>query len=97
VPAVVARDLSPLDGIALDESGSVGVSEILRSEISVFSADGSQRIVIATPDTAPLVNPNCVAYGAGTICAANLGWNVTPEPRSIACVSGYRRPVPAKP
>jgi len=97
VPAVVARDLSPLDGIALDESGNVYVSEILRSEISVFSADGSQRIVIATPDTAPLVNPTSLVYRDGTICAANLGWNVTPEPRSIACVSGYRRPVPAKP
>jgi sugar lactone lactonase YvrE len=93
--AVVARDLSPLDGIALDELGNIYVSEILRSEISVFSPDGAQRIVIATADTAPLVNPTSLVYRNGVICAANLGWNVKPEPRSVACVSGFRRPVKA--
>jgi len=95
LPSLIARDLAPLDGVALDEAGNIYVSEILRSEISVFSPDGSQRIVIATPDTAPLVNPTSLVYRDGVICAANLGWNVTPEPRSIACISGFRRPVKA--
>jgi hypothetical protein len=93
-PTVIARDLSPLDGIELDELGNIYVSEILRSEISVFSADGAQRIVIATADTAPLVNPTSLVYRHGVLCTTNLGWNVTPEPRSIACVSGFRRPTP---
>jgi sugar lactone lactonase YvrE len=92
IPSVVARDLSPLDGITLDEVGNIYVSEILRSEISVFSPDGTERIVIATADTAPLVNPTSLIYRDGTLCAANLGWNVTPEPRSVACISGFRRP-----
>jgi hypothetical protein len=26
------------------------------------------------------------------ICTANLGWNIKPEPRTIACISGFRRP-----
>jgi sugar lactone lactonase YvrE len=92
MPTVIARDLSPLDGVALDEAGNIYVSEILRSEISVFSPDGTERIVIGTPGTAPLVNPTSLVYRHGVICAANLGWNVTPEPRSIACLSGFRRP-----
>jgi sugar lactone lactonase YvrE len=93
-PALIARDLSPLDGIELDELGNIYVSEILRSEISVFSPDGAQRIVIATRATAPLVNPTSLVYRNGVLCTANLGWNVTPAPRSIACVSGFRRPTP---
>jgi sugar lactone lactonase YvrE len=92
VPTLIAHNLGPLDGVALDDLGNIYVSEILRSEISVFSADGSQRIVIATADTAPLVNPTSLVYRDGVICAANLGWNVTPEPRTIACISGFRRP-----
>ena len=93
-PVVVARDLSPLDGIELDELGNIYVSEILRNEISVFSPDGSQRIVIATAATAPLVNPTSLVYRRGMLCAANMGWDVTPEPRTVTCVSGYRRPAP---
>ena len=91
---VVARDLSPLDGIELDERGNIYVSEILRNEISVFSPDGSQRIVIATAATAPLVNPTSLIYRRGMLCVANMGWNVTPEPRTITCVTGFRRPTP---
>lgn len=95
-PSVLARDLSPLDGVALDELGNIYVSEILRSEISVFSPDGAQRIVIATADTAPLVNNTSLVYRNGAVCAANLGWNVTPEPRSVVCISGFRRPATVK-
>lgn len=91
-PTVIARDLSPLDGVELDERGNIYVSEILRSEISVFSPDGSKRIVIATPDTAPLVNPTSLVYRNGVLCATNLGWDSKPEPRSVACLSGFKRP-----
>jgi sugar lactone lactonase YvrE len=92
-PAVaVASDLSPLDGIELDDVGNIYVSETYRSEISAFAADGSQRIVIATKETAPLVNPTSLVYRNGVLCTANLGWSVTPPPRSIVCISGFRRP-----
>jgi sugar lactone lactonase YvrE len=90
--AIVARDLSPLDGIALDDAGNIYVSEILRSEISVFSPDGGERIVIATAATAPLVNPTSLIYRHGILCAANMGWNTHPEPRTVVCVSGFRTP-----
>jgi sugar lactone lactonase YvrE len=92
--SIVARDLSPLDGIELDEAGNIYVSEILRSEISVFSPDGTQRLVIATAATAPLVNPTSLVYRNGVLCAANMGWNAHPEPRTVTCVSGYRTPTP---
>jgi sugar lactone lactonase YvrE len=91
-PVEVARDLSPLDGIELDELGNIYVSEILRNEISVYSPDGRQRIVIATADTAPLVGPTSLVYRRGMLCVANMGWDVTPEPRTVTCVSGFRRP-----
>ncbi len=93
--SIVARDLSPLDGIELDDAGNIYVSEILRSEISVFSPDGAQRLVIATAATAPLVNPTSLVYRHGMLCAANMGWNTHPEPRTVTCVSGFRTPVPA--
>ena len=93
-PTLLVHNLGPLDGVALDEAGNIYVSEILASEILVFSPDGAQRSVVATADTAPLVNPTSLAYRNGVLCTANLGWNVTPEPRSIACISGFRRPTP---
>jgi len=89
---VVADGLSPLDGVALDERGNIYISEILRSELSVFSPDGQTRITIATAETAPLVNPTSLAYHAGVLCTANLGWHQKIEPRSVVCLSGFRRP-----
>jgi hypothetical protein len=80
------------DDIALDERGNIYVSEILRSDISVFSPDGSERIVVASRYTARLVNPTSLVCHAGVLCTANLGWNVKPAPRSVACISGFRRP-----
>lgn len=91
-PAVIAENLSPLDGVALDERGNIYVSEILRSEISVFSPDGQKRLTLATADTAPLVNPTSLVFHKGVLCAANLGWHAAVEPRSVACVEGFRRP-----
>ena len=54
-----------LDGIEKDERGNIYVSEPYRNEISVFSPDGTQRIVIATADTAPIVNPTSLIYRKG--------------------------------
>jgi sugar lactone lactonase YvrE len=91
---LVARDLTMLDGVELDERGNIYVSEPYRNEISVFSPDGSQRIVIATAETAPLDGPTSLSYRNGTLCVANSGMTPsdTHEPRSVACVSGFRRP-----
>lgn len=91
-PQVIAEGLSPLDGIALDGRGNVYVSEILRSDISVFSPDGRERILIATDGTAPLLNPTSLTYYAGVLCTANLGWNRAPPPRTVVCIRGFRRP-----
>jgi sugar lactone lactonase YvrE len=93
-PEWVARDLTVLDGVELDELGNIYVSEIYRDEISVFSPDGSKRIVIATGETAPIENPTSLVYRNGTLCVANLGegLTVTRQPRSVTCISGFKRP-----
>jgi sugar lactone lactonase YvrE len=89
---IIARDLTPLDGVELDEYGNIFVSEIVRSEVSIFSPDGAQRIVIATHDTAPITNAASLIYRNGVLCMANMGYAAKLEPRSVACVSGFRRP-----
>ncbi len=91
---VVARDLTVLDGVELDEVGNIYVSELLRSEISVFSPDGRERLVIASKDTAPINGPTSLVYRAGQLCVANMGWEVHPEPRTVTCIAGFRRPRP---
>ncbi|HZT04786.1 MAG TPA: SMP-30/gluconolactonase/LRE family protein [Steroidobacteraceae bacterium] len=91
-PRVIAEGLSALDGITLDERGNIYVSEILRSDISAFSPDGQQRVLVATAATAPLVNPTSLVYRSGVLCAANLGWHHVPEPHSVTCMSGFHRP-----
>jgi sugar lactone lactonase YvrE len=92
--SLVARDLTMLDGVELDERGNIYVSEPYRDEISVFSPDGSQRIVVATADTAPIVNPTSLVFRAGVLCVANSGMGPTAisEPRTVTCLSGFRRP-----
>jgi len=91
-PVVVAGYMSPLDGIALDENGNIFVSEILRNEIWLYSPDGARRVLVASSDTAPLVNPTSLVYRDGVLCTANLGWHVEPPPQTIVCISGFRRP-----
>jgi sugar lactone lactonase YvrE len=92
--SLVVGNLEVLDGVDLDDAGNIYVSEVYREEISVFSPDGSRRIVIATPDTAPISNPTSLIYRNGVLCVANMGLGLTQkrEPRSIACLSGFRRP-----
>ena len=91
-PAIVARDLTALDGVELDEFGNIYVSEVTRNEISVFSPDGKNRVVIATAQTAPIINPTSLVYRSGTLCTANMAFAAKIEPRSIVCISGFRRP-----
>ena len=90
----IVPNLTVLDGVDLDERGNIYVSEIYRDEISVFSPDGSKRIVIATGDTAPIENPTSLVYHNGTLCVANLGegMKIVRQPRSVACISGFKRP-----
>jgi sugar lactone lactonase YvrE len=92
--SLISRDLTMLDGIEKDERGNIYVSEPYRNEISVFSADGTQRIVIATADTAPIVNPTSLVYRKGILCVANSGMGPTAitEPRTVTCLSGFKRP-----
>ena len=92
VPVIVARDMSPLDGVALDESGNIFVSEVLRNEIWLYSPDGGSRVLVASADTAPLVNPTSLVYRDGVLCTANLGWHVVPDPRTVVCISGFLSP-----
>lgn len=94
-PAVlVDRDLGLLDGVALDERGNIYVSEPFRNEIVVFSPDGRDRIVIATADTAPIDGPTSLVYHDGVLCVANSGMqrDKLSDPRSVTCLSGFRRP-----
>jgi sugar lactone lactonase YvrE len=91
-PVIIARDMSPLDGVALDESGNIFVSEVLRNEIWLYSPDGESRVLVASADTAPLVNPTSLVYRDGVLCTANLGWHIVPDPRTIVCISGFHRP-----
>jgi len=91
---LLARDLTMLDGVELDDRGNIYVSEPYRNEISVFSPDGSQRIVVASADTAPIDGPTSLVFRNGTLCTANSGMTPTTlhEPRSVTCISGFRRP-----
>jgi hypothetical protein len=64
----------------------------------VFSPDGTQRIVVASADTAPIDGPTSLIYHNGTLCTSNSGMTPTTvhEPRSVTCISGFRRPAVAK-
>jgi len=92
--SLISRDLTMLDGIEKDEWGNIYVSEPYRNEISVFSPDGTQRIVIATADTAPIVGPTSLVYHQGILCVANSGMGPTAitEARTVTCLSGFKRP-----
>ena len=94
-PVVLARGFSPFDGVELDEKGNIYVSEILRSEISVLSPDGSQRILIANKMNAPLDNNTSLVLKGDVLCTANLGFaHAKPEQadRTVVCMKGF--PIP---
>jgi sugar lactone lactonase YvrE len=90
---VVAKYLSPLDGIELDDAGTIYVTEPSDNQIVALSPDGKRRTVIATADTAPLGSPTSLVYRRGVLCATNFGSYTTgPKPRNVMCMSGFRRP-----
>lgn len=92
--SLLARDLTMLDGVEIDDHGNIFVSEPYRNEISVFSPDGRERIVIATAETAPINGPTSLAFRDGVLCVANSGMGPTAisDPRTVTCLSGFRRP-----
>jgi len=61
----------------------------------VLSPDGSQRILIATKQNAPLDNNTSLVMKGDVLCTANLGFtHATPEEadRTVVCMKGF--PVP---
>jgi sugar lactone lactonase YvrE len=94
-PVPLARGFSPLDGVEVDAKGNIYVSEILLNQIWVLSPDGSQRILIATKQNAPLDNNTSLVLRGDVLCASNLGFtHERPEEaeRTVVCMKGF--PVP---
>jgi sugar lactone lactonase YvrE len=86
---------SLLDGVVLDAKGNIYVSEMLRNEIWVLSPDGSQRIVIANPNNAPLDNNASLLLRGDVLCTANFGFvheKAEEANRTVVCMKGF--PVP---
>ncbi len=73
-PVIISRGHSPLDGIELDEFGNIYLSEPFRNEIICLSSDGSQRIIIANRENAPLDNNTSLVLRKGILYTANLGF-----------------------
>ena len=61
-PVALPYGFSAFDGIELDAKGNIYVSELLLNQIWVLSPDGSQRILIATKQNAPLDNNTSLVY-----------------------------------
>ena len=86
---------SAFDGIELDAKGNIYVSEILLNQIWVLSPDGSQRILIATKQNAPLDNNTSLVWKGDVLCTANLGFtHAKPEEadRTVVCMKGFPLP-----
>jgi sugar lactone lactonase YvrE len=94
-PEPLPSGYSFLDGVALDARGNIYISEILQSDIWVLSADGSQRILIASKRNAPLDNNTSLIVKGDVLCTANLGFShakAADADRTVVCMSGF--PVP---
>jgi len=94
-PVALPFGFSAFDGIELDAKGNIYVSEILLNQIWVLSADGSQRILIATKQNAPLDNNTSLVLRGSVLCTANLGFiHERPEEadKTVVCMEGF--PVP---
>jgi len=91
-PVIVARDFAALDGIEIDDSGNIFVSEPTYARIWMLSPDGKQRIAVATAETAPLISPTSLVYRSGMLCTTNFGLTERPKPRNVTCISGLRVP-----
>jgi sugar lactone lactonase YvrE len=94
-PLPLPYGFSAFDGIELDGKGNIYVSEILLNQIWVLSPDGSQRILIATKQNAPLDNNTSLALKGDVLCTANLGFtHAKPEEadRTVVCMKGFPLP-----
>ncbi len=89
---VVAKDLAPIDGLELDESGRIYVSEPSYNRIYAISGDGKQRTLIATAETAPLQHPTSLVLHEGVLCTSNFISETDPRPGTVVCISGFRIP-----
>jgi len=84
---------SAFDGIELDGKGNIYVSEILLNQIWVLSPDGSQRILIANKENAPLDNNTSLVLKGALYSKPWLGPREPDEAdRTVACMNGF--PVP---
>lgn len=94
-PVPLPTGFSPFDGIELDSRGNIYVSEILLNQIWVLSPDGSQRILIATRQNAPLDNNTSLVWRGNVLCTTNLGFShARPEEadRTVVCMKGFAVP-----
>jgi sugar lactone lactonase YvrE len=94
-PVALPYGFSAFDGIELDSKGNIYVSEILLNQIWVLSPDGSQRILIATKENAPLDNNTSLVLKGDMLCTANLGFlHAKPEEadRTVVCMKGFALP-----
>jgi len=94
-PVPLPSGFSAFDGIELDAKGNIYVSEILLNQIWVLSPDGSQRILIATRQNAPLDNNTSLVLRGDVLCTANLGFahaKFDEADRTIVCMKGFAVP-----
>lgn len=94
-PVPLPYGFSALDGIELDAKGNIYVSEILLNQIWVLSPDGSQRVLIATKQNAPLDNNTSLVWKGDVLCTANLGFthaNREQADRTVVCMKGFPLP-----
>ena len=94
-PVVVSSGYSLFDGIEVDGKGNLYVSEISLNQIWVLSADGSQRILIATKMNAPLDNNTSLILKGDVLCTANLGFahaRLEEADRTVVCMKGFPLP-----
>lgn len=94
-PVILPTGFSAFDGITLDGRGNLYVSEILLNQIWVLSPDGSQRVLIANKQTAPLDGNTSLVLRGNVLCTANLGFS-HPRPeaaaRTVVCMTGFATP-----
>jgi hypothetical protein len=94
-PVALPSGFSAFDGIELDAKGNIYVSEILLNQIWVLSPDGSQRLLIAGKQNAPLDNNTSLALRGDVLCTSNLGFShERPEEadRTVVCMKGFQVP-----
>jgi sugar lactone lactonase YvrE len=94
-PVPLPTGFSAFDGITLDDRGNLYVSEILLNQIWVLSPDGSQRLLIATKQNAPLDDNTSLVLRGDVLCTANLGFSHARREdaeRTIVCMKGFPLP-----